>query len=53
MVTGEKVAAAWFDTAIKDSLRWVRTKGRFYNDGQCKEIEELSQEGPGVYMVIG
>ena len=49
----KRAAAAWFDGAIDESLQWVRTKGRFYNDSQRKEIEDLFREGQQVYRAIG
>ena len=49
----KKAAAAWFDSAIEGSLQWVRTKGRFYNDGQRREIEDLFREGQQVYRAMG
>ena len=48
----KKAAAAWFDAAIEESLEWVRTKGRFYNDGQRKEIEDLFRQGQQVYRAM-
>ena len=49
----KREAAVWFDGAIDESLQWVRTKGRFYNDSQRKEIEDLFREGQQVYRAIG
>ena len=48
----KRSAAAWFDTAIEESLQWVRSKGRFYDDGQRKEIEDLFRQGQQVYRAI-
>ena len=48
----KKAAAVWFDKAIEDSLEWVRTKGRFYNDTQRQEIVDLFREGQSVYKAL-
>ena len=45
-------AAAWFDQAIDRSLTWVNTKGRFYSDGQRKEVVDLFREGQKVYRAM-
>ena len=42
-------AALWFDAAIEKSLEWVRTKGKYYNDNQRREIVDLFREGQQVY----
>jgi len=42
-------AALWFTDAIETSLAWVRTKGKYYNDGQRREIVDLFREGQQVY----
>ena len=45
----KKAAAGWFDEAIERSLEWVRTKGKFYNDKQRREVADLFLEGQQVY----
>ncbi len=42
-------AARWFTNAIEQSLEWVRTKGKYYNDDQRREIVDLFREGQQVY----
>jgi hypothetical protein len=42
-------AARWFTDAIEKSLEWVLTKGKYYNDGQRREIVDLFREGQQVY----
>ena len=45
----KRAAARWLDDSIETSLEWVRTKGRFYNDGQRQEVLDLFREGQQVY----
>jgi hypothetical protein len=45
-------AAAGFDSAIERSLEWVRAKGRFYTDGQRREVVDLFKEGQAIYREI-
>ena len=47
-----KDAAAWLDREIESSLTWVRAKGKFYNDGQRKEVVDLFREGQQVYKAM-
>ena len=47
-----KDAARWFDESIERSLEWVRTKGRFYNDNQRREVSDLFREGQRVYRAM-
>ncbi|MDP7579726.1 MAG: CehA/McbA family metallohydrolase [SAR202 cluster bacterium] len=44
-----KNAAAFFDQEIEDSLIWVGTKGKFYNNRHRKEVIDLFREGQQVY----
>ena len=48
----KKEAARWFDREIEGSLEWVNTRGRFYTDGQRKEVADLFREGQNVYRSI-
>ena len=45
----KREAAKWFDTSIESSLKWVRTKGKFYSDKQRRDVENLFREGQEVY----
>ena len=45
-------AARYFVDSIEDSLRWVRTKGKFYNDNQRREVLDLFREGQQVYRAM-
>ena len=47
-----KDAAAWLDESIERSLEWVRTKGKFYNDSQRREVADLFREGQKVYRAM-
>ncbi len=42
-------AAAYFDDAIKRSLEWIGSKGKFYTDKQRREVIDLFREGQQVY----
>ncbi len=50
-VRGEhtRQAAARFADGIDRSLKWVQTKGKFYNDSQRAEIVTLFREGQEIY----
>ena len=49
----EKIAAAaYFNQAIDESLKWVGTKGKFYTDNQRREVVDLFREGQQVYKRI-
>ena len=48
----KKAAAQWFDSSIERSLEWVRTKGKFYNDQQRREVADLMREGQQVYRAM-
>ena len=45
-------AARGFDASIERDLEWVRTRGKFYNDKQRREIADLFREGQGVYRAM-
>ena len=45
-------AARGFNDGIDRDLERVRTRGRFYNDGQRREIEELFREGQQIYRTM-
>ena len=45
-------AARWFDSSIERSLEWVRTKGKYYNDDQRREVADLFREGQQVYKAM-
>jgi hypothetical protein len=45
-------AARWFDGSIERSLEWVRTKGKYYNDNQRREVVDLFREGQKVYKAM-
>jgi hypothetical protein len=37
---------------IDESITWVRKKGKFYNDGQRKEIVDLHKAGQDIYKKL-
>ena len=47
-----KNAAAFFDQEIEDSLIWVGTKGKFYNNRHRKEVIDLFREGQQIYKSL-
>ena len=47
-----KAAAHWFDGSIERSLEWVRTRGKFYNDKQRREVADLFREGQQVFKAM-
>ena len=46
------VAARSFYEQIEDSLQWVGSKGKFYNDVQRKEILDLFRQGQQVFKDV-
>ena len=44
-----KVSARFYDEQIDEGIKWVKTKGRFYNDSQRKEIVDLFRNGQDWY----
>ena len=44
-----KTSASEFVRKIDESIEWVQRKGRFYNDNQRSEIENLFREGQERY----
>ena len=50
--TERSEAARGFDASIERDLEWVRTRGKFYNDKQRREIADLFREGQGVYRAM-
>jgi hypothetical protein len=48
----KKEAAYWFDDHIEKSLEWVTKKGKFYTDGQRKEVVDLFKQGQAVYRAM-
>ena len=45
-------AARFFDDSIERSLEWVRTKGKYYNDNQRREVSDLFRQGQQVYKAM-
>lgn len=45
----QKKASRKFVEAIDNSIEWVQSKGRFYNDAQRAEVEDLFREGQEQY----
>ena len=50
--TSQKDSARYFVDRIDESIAWVRKKGKFYNDGQRKEVVELHKAGQGIYKKL-
>ena len=42
-------SATYFTERIGEGIDWVKTKGRFYSDGQRKEIVDLFRQGQDWY----
>lgn len=42
-------SAAYFTEKIEEGVQWVKTKGRFYTNGQRKEVIELFRQGQDWY----
>ena len=42
-------SAAYFTDRIGEGIQWVKTKGRFYTDGQRKEVVDLFKQGQELY----
>jgi hypothetical protein len=42
-------SAKFYTDQIGDGIKWVKTKGRFYNDAQRKEIVDLFKQGQDWY----
>ena len=42
-------SATYFNDRIGEGINWVKTKGRFYTDGQRKEVVDLFKHGQDWY----
>ena len=47
-----KASAKFYDEQIGEGISWVKTKGRFYNDSQRKEIVDLFKQGQDWYRKL-
>jgi hypothetical protein len=47
-----KDSAKYFDDRIGEGITWVKTKGRFYNDSQRKEVVDLFKQGQDWYRKL-
>ena len=45
-------AARGFDRSIEENLKWVRTRGKFHNDKQRREVVDLHREGQQMYRAM-
>ena len=45
-------SARYFDHRIDEAVEWVRKKGKFYNDGQRKEVVDLHRSGQEFYKKL-
>ena len=48
----QTTSARYFVDRIDESIAWVRKKGKFYNDGQRKEVVELHKAGQDIYRKL-
>ena len=47
-----KTSAKFYDEQIGEGVNWGKTKGRFYNDSQRKEIVDLFKQGQDWYRKL-
>ena len=47
-----KRSAKFYAAQIGEGINWVKTKGRFYNDSQRKEIVDLFKQGQDWYRKL-
>ena len=48
----KSLAASYFSSQIENSLSWIGSKGKFYNDNQRREILDLYKEGQQIYKKL-
>ena len=48
----KSLAASYFNSQIENSLSWIGSKGKFYNDNQRREILDLYKEGQQIYKKL-